>query len=105
MPTITRTILTLALFSTMLTACGGGNEPLPPSPTRPVKIFVVSGGAQDAMRTFPGRIDAAQRAELAFRVPGQLQEILVKEGDLVTEGQVIARLVDNLNGKFVIACT
>ena len=44
------------------------------------------------MRSFPGRTDAVQRAELAFRVPGQLQEINVKEGDLVDEGQLIARL-------------
>jgi len=92
MPAIARAVLSLSLFSTLLVACGEGDPTLPPSPTRPVKIFVVSGGAQDAVRTFPGRIDAAQRAELAFRVPGQLQEILVKEGDLVTEGQVIARL-------------
>jgi len=37
-------------------------------------------------------VDASQRAELAFRVSGLLQEILVKEGDLVEEGQVLARL-------------
>lgn len=86
-----RALVCLSLLS-LLAACGGREEALPESPTRPVKIFTVSGGAQDALRTFPGRIDATQRAELAFRVPGQLQEILVKEGDLVTEGQVIARL-------------
>ncbi|GAB5452623.1 MAG: efflux RND transporter periplasmic adaptor subunit [Halioglobus sp.] len=60
--------------------------------SRPVKTFVVAGGSADAVRTFPGRVDAAQRAELAFRVAGQLQEIPVREGDLVDKGQVLARL-------------
>ncbi len=75
-----------------LVACGGG-EPQVAAPTsRPVKIFVVEGGQADTERTFPGRVDASQRAELSFRVAGQLQEIAVKEGDLVQRGQVLARL-------------
>ncbi len=75
-----------------LAACGR-EEPVPPPPaTRPVKIFTVEGGTADMIRTFPGRVDASQRAELAFRVSGQLKEILVKEGDLVEAGQVLARL-------------
>ncbi|MCB1706522.1 MAG: efflux RND transporter periplasmic adaptor subunit [Halioglobus sp.] len=75
-----------------LVACGDAQEPDAPLPTRPVKTFVVEGGDADAIRTFPGRVDASQRAELSFRVPGRLQEILVKEGDRVEEGQVLARL-------------
>ena len=73
-------------------ACGGEEEGAPPPITRPVKIFVVSGGAVDAIRTFPGRVDASQRAELAFRVSGKLQDMMVKEGDLVEKDQVLARL-------------
>jgi RND family efflux transporter MFP subunit len=80
----------LVLFS--LVGCGGAEEAAPPPASRPVKIFVVQGGAADAVRTFPGRVDATQRAELAFRVPGQLQEILVKEGDMAEAGEVLARL-------------
>ena len=75
-----------------LVGCGGAEEVAPPPASRPVKIFVVRGGAADAVRTFPGRVDATQRAELAFRVPGQLQQILVREGDMAEEGQVLARL-------------
>lgn len=80
------------LLSCLLIACADSDPAPPPAPTRPVKTFVVSGGSEEAVRTFPGRIDATQRAELAFRVPGQLQDILVKEGDVVQEGEVIARL-------------
>lgn len=75
-----------------LVACGGTEQATPAPATRPVKVFLVEGGAAAAVRSFPGKVNASQRAELAFRVSGKLQEVLVKEGDLVKEGQVLARL-------------
>lgn len=83
---------TLCILPVLLAACGGKDAEPPPPASRPVKLFTVEGGGSDAVRTFPGRVDATQRAELAFRVSGQLQELLIKEGDLVEEGQVLARL-------------
>jgi RND family efflux transporter MFP subunit len=77
---------------TGLVACGGGEQVAHEPTSRPVKVFLVEGGEVDAVRSFPGKVDASQRAELAFRVSGKLQEVLVKEGDLVEEGQVLARL-------------
>jgi RND family efflux transporter MFP subunit len=75
-----------------LAGCGGEKQMAQEPVTRPVKIFVVEGDEVDAVRSFPGKVDASQRAELAFRVSGKLQELLVKEGDLVEEGQVLAKL-------------
>jgi RND family efflux transporter MFP subunit len=80
------------LLLVTLVACGESEEVSVPALTRPVKTFTVEGGGGNALRTFPGRVDASQRAELSFRVPGRLQEILVKEGDMVEEGEVLARL-------------
>ena len=80
------------LVASSLAGCGKAEVAEPVPTTRPVKVFVVAGGAADALRKFPGRVDATQRAELAFRVPGQVQQILIKEGDLVEQGQVLARL-------------
>lgn len=88
--TLKITLLCLGLSG--LSACGDEQRELPPPASRPVKIFTVEGGTSEAIRSFPGRVDATQRAELAFRVGGQLQELLIKEGDLVQEGQVLARL-------------
>ena len=75
-----------------IAACSEVAPESPPPASRPVRLVMVEGGTSESIRTFPGRVDATQRAELAFRVGGQLQELLVKEGDLVEEGQVIASL-------------
>ncbi len=75
-----------------LVACGGTEQATPAPATRPVKVFLVEGGAAAAVRSFPGKVNASQRAELTFRVSGKLQEVLVKEGDLVQVGQMLARL-------------
>jgi RND family efflux transporter MFP subunit len=85
----------------ILTACGGPEpEPAPPA-SRPVKIFTVSGIEGSALRRFPGSIDASQRADLAFRVSGQLQELRVREGELVEKGQTLAQL-DPTDFKIVV---
>ena len=84
-------VLTLPLLG-ILAACGGKQEAPPPPPVRPVKIFTVEGTGGAALREFPGAINASQRAELSFRVGGVLQEIMVREGELVEQGQLLARL-------------
>lgn len=92
MPLFALKIVGACLVLIGIVACGEADMPADPVITRPVKTFTVEGGSADAVRTFPGRVDATQRADLAFRVPGQVQEILVREGDLVEQGQVLARL-------------
>ncbi|MEZ5573081.1 MAG: efflux RND transporter periplasmic adaptor subunit [Halioglobus sp.] len=81
-----------ALSIAALAGCGDNNTEVEIATTRPVKLFTVEGGSADTVRTYPGKVDASQRAELSFRVSGQLKELLVKEGDLVEEGQVLAKL-------------
>lgn len=76
----------------VLNGCGGEEPPAPAADTRPVKTFIVEGGQSGGQRSFPGRIESATRAELSFRVRGTVQDILVKEGDLVEPDQVLARL-------------
>jgi len=67
----------------LLTACGETNTPVPivepVQETRPVVV------AEGTLLPDPS-------IELAFAQPGILAEVLVSEGDLVTEGQIIAKL-------------
>lgn len=59
---------------------------------RTVKVFRVAGPEKTAQRTFPGIVDASDRVDLSFQVPGQINEFPVKEGDRVKKGQLIAKL-------------
>jgi len=63
-----------------------------PEVIRPVKTMVLSTGEGTRTRTFPGRVDASRRVELAFQVSGLLTELPIKEGQKVAKGEVIARL-------------
>ena len=59
---------------------------------RPVKTFLVAPGDGLRERSFPGTVEASRRVELAFRVPGLLAELPIKEGQQVAQGDLIARL-------------
>ncbi|MEW7972466.1 MAG: efflux RND transporter periplasmic adaptor subunit [Candidatus Thiodiazotropha endolucinida] len=80
----------------LIAAAVGGCEK-PPSPDiknviRPVKSFIVEQAGASDVRSFPARIDAGRKAELAFRVAGKVTQLSVKEGDRVEAGQLIASL-------------
>ncbi len=84
-----------ASFLLSLAALVGGCNSQPtarPEVARPVKTMVVSAGGQPQVRTFPGRVDASRRVELAFQVPGLIVSLPVKEGQNVAKGDVIAQL-------------
>ncbi|GAK58524.1 efflux transporter, RND family, MFP subunit [Candidatus Vecturithrix granuli] len=58
-----------------------------------IKLYTVRDAANGTIRReYPGVTKASQRAELAFRVPGQLMEFSVKEGQHVHKGELLARL-------------
>jgi RND family efflux transporter MFP subunit len=67
-----------------------------PSPTsevvRPVKTMVVTAGEETHVRSFPGKVEASKKVELAFQVPGLLVKLPVKEGQKVAKGEIIAQL-------------
>jgi RND family efflux transporter MFP subunit len=88
-------------------AAGCAQPPPPPEPVRPVRTAVVAAGDETHVRQFPGKVEAARKAELAFQVPGLLVDLPVKEGQAVKKGEVIARLrpdefkarLDSLKGR------
>jgi len=59
---------------------------------RPVKTIVVAAPDSGGIRHFPGRVEANKKAQLAFRVAGKVQKLLVKEGDDIKQGDLIATL-------------
>jgi RND family efflux transporter MFP subunit len=58
---------------------------------RPVKVFSV-GGIESGNLTFPGTVEAGEKAVMSFRVRGRLIELPIKEGQDVEKGALIGRL-------------
>ncbi len=86
------TLIITSLALALTAGCSKKQEVETVEEVRPVKTILVKTPDVGGVRNFPGRIDANRKAELAFRVSGKVQELLVKEGDLVTEGDLIAKL-------------
>jgi RND family efflux transporter MFP subunit len=57
-----------------------------------VKILEVGAGATGLTREFPGKLSAAQTADVAFEVSGKIVALPVEEGQRVEAGGVLARL-------------
>ena len=85
----------LASIATAAVLFGAGCSSPPSSHSdliRPVKTTVVAAGGEPHVRSFPGRVEASKRVELAFQVPGLLVKLPVKEGQKVARGELIAQL-------------
>ncbi len=72
----------LLIMTLFLKGCSEPSEEKK-SIVRPVKVFHISGAKNITQRSFPGFVEAAQKADLSFQITGQLIELLVKEGDKV----------------------
>lgn len=59
---------------------------------RPVRYQVVSIGSGEKIRTYSGSSVASEETHLSFRVSGSLQRVLIKVGQQVLKGDLIAEL-------------
>lgn len=92
---------TKQLFAAILTAtvifswsgCSKQEEEVVREVVRPVKLLTVEGSTSAVQRSYPGRVRASQRVDLAFQVAGPLIELPVNEGQSVDKGQLIARIL------------
>ena len=88
---VTWSLLAVAVLST--SACSPAPEAAAPTAVaQPVKLMTVSYGQGERIRRFPAVVEAAQVAQLAFRVAGEITEFPVKAGHDVSQGQLIAKL-------------
>ena len=79
-------IIILALSSLVLSACGSIGAPTSAAPTD-IPIVIT-----DTDVVAEGRLVPNDSANLSFKTAGQVNEVLITEGDAVEAGQVIARL-------------
>ena len=77
-------IFAFALFGLFLTACGSGTSA---AQTTPIPTVIA-----DNSIVANGQLEPERFTEIALNTSGLVSEVLVKEGDKVTAGQVIARI-------------
>lgn len=81
-----------AVLLLTLAACQEEAPPQKQEVTRPAKLFTVEAPGAEMLRSFPGEVEATDRAELAFRVPGELNQLVATRGMRVKQGDLLASL-------------
>lgn len=92
-----RPTLCLALLLILSLALAGCNEApasLAKQQIHPVKLVTLAKDRAGMLQHYPAVVHASERSDLAFRVGGELEALLVQPGERVSAGQPIARLDD-----------
>ncbi len=85
--------LTWPIVLATLLIAGCSEAPPPREEVTPrVKYFVVGEQATGQSRRISGKVVAADSTPLSFGISGSAEEVLVRQGDVVSKGQVLARL-------------
>lgn len=81
-------IIALFVIVSSMASCGQKETSQEEAPF--VDVTAVKGVGEVDATTFTGKTKSASEVNLAFRVAGQIERVLVKEGDFVRQGQVVA---------------
>lgn len=85
-------ISVLALSSLALVGCNQTQSLVIKKTPRPIEVVELSAQQTHSIKQFSGTLQASDMAELSFRVPGTIHDVLVQEGQSISKGDVIARL-------------
>ncbi len=88
---IKRELLACLLLATALFSCKQ-EQTDKKAQIKMVKSELVRSANANSSFAFPGKVKAEQEADVAFRSSGPIAQILVKEGQFVRRGQVLAKL-------------
>ena len=81
-------LISMIVMTAGMVSCGQKSAPQDDAPI--VDVTTVKGIGEVNATTFTGKTKSAEEVNLAFRVAGQIERVLVKEGDYVQKGQVVA---------------
>jgi len=88
-------ILALSILNiAILSGCEQSQESVKEKVLRPVKTVTVDYPFANRSHEFTAVVDASRKADLSFKISGEVSEFNVNQGEPVVEGQVIAKLDD-----------
>lgn len=82
----------------LLTACGGGEPQVTAPPPATGERLTVQPAEITQLKPLAGEITTRKQAEALARIPGILVQLSVREGDQVTKGELIGRVVETRLG-------
>ncbi|MGR5537760.1 efflux RND transporter periplasmic adaptor subunit [Vibrio campbellii] len=83
-----------AIALAVLTGCNSTDQVVVEQPLY-VSTVSVDVPLKSQYRTFKGQVIPAEQTPIAFRRAGEVQHVLVKAGDIVKQGQMLAKLDDS----------
>lgn len=89
---LNKVYIAIGFITLVLSGCGEAPVQETKELVRPVKLIDISVASNIKKYSFPAVVEAADTRELAFEVSGQLQQLYVREGQEVKQGQAIALL-------------
>lgn len=84
-------VVLLMIFT--LSGCKEKEEAQVIEPVKPVKLMTIRSGEGGLRLSLPGRVRAAKRSELSFKVSGPLEKLPIDEGQMVKEGDLVAQIL------------
>lgn len=84
----------VAMLTSVLSGCEKEVVSEPAAKYRPVRTLLIEADNHNQTREFSAVVDAARKAELSFKVSGEIIRFFVNQGDDVKAGQVLAELDD-----------
>lgn len=88
--------VSVVLFSLLFSACSAGTAATPTQEA-------AATAAPDAGIIAEGRLEPVRYADIAFTASGVISDVLVKEGEAVTEGQPLIQLGDESDTQYAAA--
>ena len=82
----------LTSFCVMCLMCACSTTPAQHERVASVKTATVVANGEKSFLQYPGRVKAAQDIDMSFRVSGKIDRILVKDGEMVKKGQLLAEM-------------
>ena len=81
------------MFAVGLISCGKKEAPKPQTDdVKLIKLMTVETSLGTGRREFPGKTQATQIADLAFRINGPLVQLPVQEGQYIAKGELLAQI-------------
>lgn len=82
----------LTVVTVFINGCSPAKSESQSTSIKPVKLYEVENTAATGYDAFWAEVDAGNRSQLSFQVPGVIEKLKVKDGDHVEKGQVLASL-------------